>query len=161
CAIKAWAASGRTSSAPGRTGAWWSSSTSWPPIPPRSPACTSGSRSSKRTMSGIMAQTKGGPPAADASLPVKIVSLVRYRFFLYAGLLPYLLGAAWARGMEREFHAGVFWLGFLGIFLSVVGVESFNEYFDARMGTDRVFNPSDDEYIPEWMFWVGVAAFAM
>ena len=25
-----------------------------------------------------------------------VCSLVRYRFFLYAGLLPYLLGAAWA-----------------------------------------------------------------
>ena len=27
---------------------------------------------------------------------VRVVTLVRYRFFLYAGLLPYLLGAAWA-----------------------------------------------------------------
>ncbi|HVA67218.1 MAG TPA: prenyltransferase [Elusimicrobiota bacterium] len=98
---------------------------------------------------------------AEASLPSKLASLVRYRFFLYAGLLPYLLGAAWAYGVERQFNAGIFWLGFLGIFLSVVGVESFNEYFDARMGTDRVFNPSDDEYIPEWMFWLGVGAFAV
>jgi 1,4-dihydroxy-2-naphthoate octaprenyltransferase len=96
----------------------------------------------------------------DQPLVLKVASLVRYRFFLYAGLLPYLLGAAWAYGMEGVFRPGTFWLGFLGIFLSVVGVESFNEYFDARMGTDRVFNPSDDEYIPEWMFWVGVAAFA-
>jgi 1,4-dihydroxy-2-naphthoate polyprenyltransferase len=104
---------------------------------------------------------KSGPPAADAPLPVKVVSWIRYRFFLYAGLLPYLLGAAWARGVEGEFRPAIFWLGFFGIFLSVVGVESFNEYFDAKMGTDRVFNPSDDEYIPEWMFWLGVAAFAL
>ncbi len=97
---------------------------------------------------------------ASASVPSRLASLVRYRFFLYAGLLPYLLGAAWAYGVERRFYAGIFWLGFLGIFLSVVGVESFNEYFDARMGTDRVFNPSDDEYIPEWMLWLGVCAFA-
>lgn len=110
----------------------------------------------------------GGPVLLDAPhapkdqpLVLKVASLVRYRFFLYAGLLPYLLGAAWAYGMEGTFDARVFWLGFLGIFLSVVGVESFNEYFDARMGTDRVFNPSDDEYIPEWMFWLGVAAFAL
>ena len=27
--------------------------------------------------------------------------------------------------------------------LAVVGVEAFNEYFDSRMGTDRVFNPAD------------------
>ncbi len=97
---------------------------------------------------------------AGQSLVLKAVSLVRYRFFLYAGLLPYLMGAAWAYGIEKQFHPGIFWLGFFGIFLSVVGVESFNEYFDARMGTDRVFNPSDEENIPEWMFWVGVAAFA-
>lgn len=97
---------------------------------------------------------------AGQSLVLKVASVVRYRFFLYAGLLPYLLGAAWAYGIERQFRAGTFWLGFLGIFLSVVGVEAFNEYFDAKMGTDRVFNPSDDEHIPEWMFWVGVAAFA-
>lgn len=96
----------------------------------------------------------------DRSAINKAASLVRYRFFLYAGLLPYLLGAAWAYGMERNFRPAVFWLGFLGIFLSVVGVESFNEYFDARMGTDRVFNPSDGETIPEWMLWTGVAAFA-
>jgi 1,4-dihydroxy-2-naphthoate octaprenyltransferase len=90
-----------------------------------------------------------------------VASIVRYRFFLYAGLLPYLMGAAWAYGVERQFRAGIFWTGLLGIFLSVVGVESFNEYFDAKMGTDRVFNPSDDEYIPDWMFTLGVAAFAV
>ena len=91
---------------------------------------------------------------------MNIFSMIRYRFFLYAGLLPYLLGAAWARGMEGVFDARIFWIGFAGIFLAVVGVESFNEYFDARMGTDRVFDPSDDEYIPEWMFYLGVLAFA-
>ncbi len=29
------------------------------------------------------------------------------------------------------------------------------------MGTDRVFNPSDDETIPEWMLWTGIAAFVL
>jgi 1,4-dihydroxy-2-naphthoate polyprenyltransferase len=102
-----------------------------------------------------------GPPPADAPLITKVAGLVRYRFFLYAGLLPYLMGAAWAYGIDRQFRTGIFWTGLLGIFLSVVGVEAFNEYFDAKMGTDRVFNPSDDEYIPEWMFTLGVAAFAV
>lgn len=92
---------------------------------------------------------------------LKVASVVRYRFFLYAGLLPYLLGAGWAYGVEKTFRPGVFWLGLAGIFLSVVGVESFNEYFDAKMGTDRVFNPDADEYIPEWMFPLGIAAFAV
>ncbi|OGR90099.1 MAG: hypothetical protein A2V88_04040 [Elusimicrobia bacterium RBG_16_66_12] len=92
---------------------------------------------------------------------LKVASVVRYRFFLYAGLLPYLLGAGWAYGVEKTFRPGAFWLGLFGIFLSVVGVESFNEYFDAKMGTDRVFNPDADEYIPEWMFSLGIGAFAI
>jgi len=95
------------------------------------------------------------------SAPSSIFSVIRYRFFLYAGLLPYLLGAAWAYGQERTFDPRAFWLGLLGIFLAVVGVETFNEYYDARLGTDRVFNPSDEDEIPEWMFWVGVAAFIL
>lgn len=98
---------------------------------------------------------------AEQTFVMKVASVVRYRFFLYAGLLPYLLGAGWAYGVEKTFRPGVFWLGLGGIFLSVVGVESFNEYFDAKMGTDRVFNPDAEEYIPEWMFSLGVAAFAL
>lgn len=98
---------------------------------------------------------------AEQPLILKVASVVRYRFFLYAGLLPYLLGAAWAYGVEKTFSPSIFLIGLLGIFLSVVGVECFNEYFDAKMGTDRVFNPDADEYIPEWMFHVGVTAFAL
>jgi 1,4-dihydroxy-2-naphthoate octaprenyltransferase len=98
---------------------------------------------------------------AEQTLVMKVASVVRYRFFLYAGLLPYFLGGAWAYGIEKTFNPGVFLLGLLGIFLSVVGVESFNEYFDAKMGTDRVFNPDAEEYIPEWMFSLGVTAFAV
>ena len=37
-----------------------------------------------------------------------VFSLVRYRFFLYAGLLPYLLGAAWAYAVAGAFDAAVF-----------------------------------------------------
>lgn len=89
-----------------------------------------------------------------------VLSLVRYRFFLYAGLLPYLLGAAWAHAVAGAFDAAVFWIGLGGIVLSVVGVESFNEYFDAQMGTDRVFNPEDLPPMAAWVLWLGIAAFA-
>jgi 1,4-dihydroxy-2-naphthoate octaprenyltransferase len=89
-----------------------------------------------------------------------IASLVRYRFFLYAGVLPYLLGAAWAYGMEGAFDAAVFWSGLGGVVLAVVGVESFNEYFDSQMGTDRVFDPDDLPPMSAWVLWLGVAAFA-
>ncbi len=89
-----------------------------------------------------------------------VFSLVRYRFFLYAGLLPYLLGAAWAYAMAGAFDAAVFWSGLGGVVLAVVGVESFNEYFDSQMGTDRVFNPEDLPPMSGWVLWLGVAAFA-
>ena len=91
---------------------------------------------------------------------VRVITLVRYRFFLYAGLLPYLLGAAWAYAVAREFDAALFWSGFGGVVLSVIGVEAFNEYFDARMGTDRVFNPEDIPPIAQALFWIGCVAFA-
>ena len=90
----------------------------------------------------------------------RVVSMVRYRFFLYAGLLPYLLGTAWAWAIAGTFDAPVFWSGLSGVVLAVVGVEAFNEYFDARMGTDRVFNPADLPPISDGVFWCGVVAFA-
>jgi 1,4-dihydroxy-2-naphthoate octaprenyltransferase len=88
-----------------------------------------------------------------------VLSLVRYRFFLYAGLLPYLLGAAWAYGMARTIDAALFWSGLAGVVLAVVGVEAFNEYFDSRMGTDRVFNSDDLPPMSDGIMWLGVVAF--
>ena len=49
-----------------------------------------------------------GRPPAPRSLPAgcsRVCSMVRYRFFLYAGLLPYLLGAAWAYAIAGTFDA--------------------------------------------------------
>jgi 1,4-dihydroxy-2-naphthoate octaprenyltransferase len=89
-----------------------------------------------------------------------VCSLVRYRFFLYAGLLPYLLGAAWAYARAGVFDATLFFSGLAGVVLAVVGVEAFNEYFDSRMGTDRVFNPADLPPMSDAVLWLGIAAFA-
>src|SRR5262249_1069543 len=72
-----------------------------------------------------------------------VCSMVRYRFFLYAGLLPYILGAAWAYAIAGAFDAPAFWSGLAGVVLAVIGVEAFNEYFDPRVGTDRWCNPAD------------------
>ncbi|MEO8304729.1 MAG: prenyltransferase [Betaproteobacteria bacterium] len=91
---------------------------------------------------------------------LSVISLVRYRFFLYAGLLPYLLGAAWAWGMEHRIDLPVFWSGLAGVVFAVVGVEAFNEYFDSRMGTDRVFNSEDLPPMSDGVLWLGVAGFA-
>ena len=108
--------------------------------------------------------------AASADRPVptrsllhrvlRVCSMVRYRFFLYAGLLPYLLGAAWAHARMGAFDAPLFWSGLAGVVLSVIGVEAFNEYFDSRMGTDRVFNPHDLPPMSDAVLWLGIAAFA-
>ena len=105
-----------------------------------------------------------GPPLAPRSAwqrLLSVCSMVRYRFFLYAGLLPYLLGAAWAYGRARTFDAVAFWSGLAGVVFAVVGVEAFNEYFDSRMGTDRVFNPADLPPMSDAVLWLGVAAFAI
>lgn len=90
----------------------------------------------------------------------RVFSLIRYRFFLFAGLLPYLLGAAWAFSYSSHFDAAIFWMGLGGVALSVIGVEAFNEYFDAREGTDRIFNPADVPPIARAVFWIGAVAFA-
>ncbi len=98
---------------------------------------------------------------ASAAHPLaRVLFLVRYRFFLFAGLLPYLLGAAWAHAVDRAFNAAMFWSGLAGVVLAVIGVEAYNEYFDARMGTDRVFNSRDLPPITPTVFWIGTAAFA-
>jgi 1,4-dihydroxy-2-naphthoate octaprenyltransferase len=91
---------------------------------------------------------------------LRVASLVRYRFFLYAGLLPYLLGAAWAYRITGDLDGAIFWSGLAGVALAVIGVEAFNEYFDSRMGTDRVFNPADLPPMSDWVMWLGVAGFA-
>jgi 1,4-dihydroxy-2-naphthoate octaprenyltransferase len=101
-----------------------------------------------------------GAPSATLRPLLRVLGMVRYRFFLYAGLLPYLLGAAWAFGVAGRFDAALFWSGLGGVVLSVIGVEAFNEYFDARMGTDRVFNPADLPAVSALVLWIGVAAFA-
>jgi 1,4-dihydroxy-2-naphthoate octaprenyltransferase len=89
-----------------------------------------------------------------------VVTLVRYRFFLFAGLLPYLLGAAWAHAIAGRFDAGIFWLGLGGVVFAVIGVEAFNDYFDSRLGTDRVFSRDEAPRVPDGVFWLGVVAFA-
>src|SRR3954464_6718969 len=82
------------------------------------------------------------PPSPWQRL-LAVCSMVRYRFFLYAGLLPYVLGTALAYAMTGAVDARIFSSGLFGVVLAVIGVEAFNEYFDSLMGTDRVFNPDD------------------
>jgi len=89
-----------------------------------------------------------------------VLRLIRYRFFLFAGMLPYVLGQAVAYGLQGSIDLNYSLWGFAGIFLVLVAVELFNEYFDAREGGDRIFSPGDIK-IPAYFFPLGLAALAM
>lgn len=86
--------------------------------------------------------------------------LLRYRFFLFAGILPFFLGASMSFYAHKRFNFYYFAVAFIGIALSLVGVETFNEYFDARLGSDRVFL-EDKENIPDYIFYLGCLAFIL
>lgn len=91
---------------------------------------------------------------------MNLIRLIRYRFFLFAGLLPYFLGQAVAFNTRGGLDWGNFWLGFLGIFFVLVAVELFNEYFDDKEGGDRIFSQEQPE-IPGWFFKLGILALGL
>ncbi len=91
---------------------------------------------------------------------MNIFRLIRYRFFLFAGMLPYILGQAVAFGLYGSLNWNYSLWGFAGIFLVLVAVELFNEYFDAKEGGDRIFSPGDIN-IPTYFFPLGLSALAL
>ena len=88
----------------------------------------------------------------------RLIELFRYRFLLFAGLLPYVLGAALAFYSDEKFNLFLFLIGLTGLLFALIGVEAFNEFFDWRLGTDRVFqlNPKP---VANRTFFIGIAAF--
>lgn len=90
---------------------------------------------------------------------VKLFSVIRYRFLLFAGLFPYVLGALVAFDYTGVFEPFYFLVGFLGIALVLVGVEALNEYFDFKIGGDRVFL-SPERKIPHRYLKIGLLTFA-
>ena len=89
--------------------------------------------------------------------PMNLIKLIRYRFFLFAGMLPFLLGQAIAFGFGKSFDGARFWWGFVGIFLVLAAVEFFNEYFDAKYGGDRIFS-AQERAVPKSFFAFGILA---
>lgn len=69
----------------------------------------------------------------------RLIKFLRYRFMLFAGLLPYGLGSAIALYQHGQFSPPLFLIALCGLFFVLVGVEALNEYFDWQGGTDRVF----------------------
>ena len=91
---------------------------------------------------------------------MNIFKLIRYRFFLFAGLLPYFLGQAVAFNSQETLSWSHFWWGFAGIFFVLVAVELFNEYFDAKQGGDRIFSHEQPE-ISDWFYKLGILALGL
>lgn len=89
-----------------------------------------------------------------------LIKLIRYRFLLFAGILPFILGAAVAFHFTKIFYPSYFLIALVGLILVLIGVEAFNEYFDFKIGTDRVFLESYKE-VPKSTFIIGIFAFAL
>jgi 1,4-dihydroxy-2-naphthoate octaprenyltransferase len=75
-------------------------------------------------------------------------------------MLPYLLGQAIAFGLHKSLNWSYTLWGFAGIFLVLVAVELFNEYFDAKEGGDRIFSPGDIR-TPTYFFPLGLSALGL
>lgn len=93
-----------------------------------------------------------------SSVIIQLIKLIRYRFFLFAGIIPYVLGQAMAFSAKRLLDWHKFYLGLLGIFFALIGVELFNEYFDAKEGGDRIFS-RDLHNIPQYFYILGISVF--
>ncbi len=93
-----------------------------------------------------------------ARIIFSLIKLIRYRFLLIAGLFPYALGTAIAFNIGKRFSLSLFLMGFFITLLALIGVETFNEYFDWQNGTDRVFqlNPTP---VTSTTLYVGIASF--
>ena len=90
---------------------------------------------------------------------VACATAVRYRFFIIAGVFPYLLGwaAAYDAGGGIDWPAGM--LGLAGVVFLGLGIEGMNEYFDSKIGGDRVF-ASAGRTGSWWRLPAGLAGFA-
>jgi 1,4-dihydroxy-2-naphthoate octaprenyltransferase len=92
---------------------------------------------------------------------LSLFRLFRYRFFLFAGILPFFLGSSIALYTHHIFDLYYFLIALFGVFFALAGVETFNEYFDSRLGTDRVFDLDKERYVPHYIFFLGVLAFVL
>lgn len=87
-----------------------------------------------------------------------VIHLIRYRFLLFAGILPFFMGQAIAYNVLGVLSIKLAFFSFLGLVFVLIGVEAFNEYFDARIGTDRVFS-LEHEDVPGKTLVIGCTGF--
>lgn len=91
---------------------------------------------------------------------IGLLRLIRYRFFLFAGIFPYLLGQVIAWNANKSLNWHYFWWGFFGIIFVLAGVELFNEYFDTKEGTDRIFLEEKPK-VPGYFFILGILSLVL
>ncbi len=89
-----------------------------------------------------------------------LLSVIRYRFLLFAGIFPYILGSVIAYQARGDFSFLYFSIGFVGIALTLVGVEVLNEHFDHEKGGDRAFMESKPE-VPKHYLKIGAIFFLL
>lgn len=91
---------------------------------------------------------------------LKTITFIRYRFLLFAGIFPYILGTVVSFHYTGIFEPFYFLVGFLGIAMVLVGIEILNEYFDFKIGGDRAFLVHKRE-IPRRYLKIGLLMFAL
>lgn len=101
----------------------------------------------------------GGGTASTGLFNI-IAGMLRYRFFLVAGVFPYLLGTAVAYSVTGTIDWWLLAVGLGGIVFVSMGIEGMNEYFDSKIGGDRVF-ASPHRTPVRWHLPVGLTGFAL
>lgn len=91
---------------------------------------------------------------------IRILTLIRYRFLLFAGILPFILGNVVAMHVADRFYMSYFLFGFSGLIAVLVGIETFNEYFDSKTGGDRIFS-DDFRKVSTGIFVGGIISFTI
>lgn len=90
-----------------------------------------------------VAQVPGQDPCSATGVAGGLLGAVarafRYRFFVIAGVLPYVLGLAAAGDATGQVNWPVGILGLAAVIMVGLGIEGMNEYFDAKIGGDRAF----------------------
>lgn len=90
-----------------------------------------------------------------------LLSRIRYRFLLAAGVMPYVLGAAAAHYTSGAVNLSTFLIGLVGVLGALLGVETYNEFFETRSGSDLIFDKDPPSKASPFGFALGSIGFAL
>src|SRR5437867_11563843 len=75
--------------------------------------------------------------------------------------MPYVLGAAAAQYTSGAISVTIFVIGLMGVLGALLGVETYNEFFETRTGSDMVFESEPAPAKPVSTFVLGSFGFAV